>query len=284
MTYPTRERQNASTLHSPEEIYTVYEDISPLKAEEYLKRNIDNYRKLRPQWVEKLASDMRESRWVTTHQGIAFNREGRFIDGQHRLRAIIKSGCTVKMAVTYNLESRALHYVDQGDPRSVRDILKAQGVEGLRNSLVGIARLLCFRMPNQQQTPSKSRVVAMFYQHEAAIRGVDGMVKTGLRRVEVASVLTPVVRAWYSADHYKLQEFTEILNHGFLDGAEMTRAKCVLLLRDYLLSTKTAAGREMTKEIYFKTERALHAYLNSEPLGRLHAATMELFPLPEEQE
>ena len=42
-------------------------------------------------------------------------------------------------------------------------------------------------------------------------------------------------------------------------------------------------GRPEVRERYGKTERALQAYLAGEQLGKLYAATTELFPLPEDR-
>lgn len=69
-------------------------------AEEWLSTaNVKN-RKLRVRTVDAFAADMRRGKWHTTHQGIAFDEAGNLLDGQHRLAAIVKSGCTIEILVT----------------------------------------------------------------------------------------------------------------------------------------------------------------------------------------
>lgn len=271
-----------SETNGTKDIYTVHKSVGPALAEEFLKRNTCNYRKLRPQWVSKRAADMLAGRYKHTHQGIAFDKDGNLIDGQHTLSAIIESGCTIEIPVTYNLDKDAADAIDQGGGRRVIDILKNQGVSDIRPSFVGIARLLHFPAAAIGPAPSNSKQVAMFYQHEAAIRGVFDMMDTSKRRMEIVPMLTPIVRAWYSAEQVQLQEFCSTLSQGYLDGADSGQVKCVLLLRDFVIGLKTTGAGQPLKEIYLKTERALHAYLNNQPLGRLVMATKELFPLPEE--
>jgi hypothetical protein len=64
--------------------------------------NIDN-RKLKPWKVEAIARDMRAGVFILTHQGIAFDVDGRLLDGQHRLAAIVLAGKPCSLLVTKNL-------------------------------------------------------------------------------------------------------------------------------------------------------------------------------------
>lgn len=271
-----------SAAQPEREIYTVHKPVGPAQAEEFLKRNISNYRKLRPNIVSKRADDMLAGRYKHTHQGIAFDKEDNLIDGQHTCHAIIVSGCTVTIPITYNLDKDAAQAIDQGYGRRAIDILKNQGVSDIRASHVGIARLLHFPGAAIGAPPSNSKQAAMFHEHQAAIRRVFEMMDTSKRRMEIVPMLTPIVRAWYSADGDQLEEFCSILSQGYLDGADSAQVKSVLLLRDFVMSLKTTGAGQPLKEIYLKTERALYAYLNDQPLGRLMMATKELFPLPEE--
>jgi hypothetical protein len=46
---------------------------------------------------------------------------------------------------------------------------------------------------------------------------------------------------------------------------------------------RTGATRVRQDVVYRKTERALRAFLDRDPLATLYEAATELFPLPEEQ-
>lgn len=112
-------------------------DVDPGLAAHWLQNNFVN-RPLSSDVVDAYARDMVNGQWVQTHQGVAFNDLDHLIDGQHRLQAIIKSGVTVRMMVTFGLASKikgkemtTMDAVDRGRPRSVADQLKIQ--HGMKN-------------------------------------------------------------------------------------------------------------------------------------------------------
>lgn len=111
---------------------TVWVDVTPLQAAEWLRNNFVN-RPMTEDTIQAYARDMAAGIWVPTHQGIAFNDVNALIDGQHRLSAIIRCGLTIRMMVTYGLpakikdrEMTTMDAVDRGRPRSVADQLKIQ--------------------------------------------------------------------------------------------------------------------------------------------------------------
>ena len=107
-------------------------DITPAMAASWLKNNFGN-RPVSEDTVTAYARDMINGVWRATHQGIAFNDGDQLIDGQHRLMAILQSGRTVRMMVTFGLpakiegsEMTTMDCVDRGRTRSVADQLKIQ--------------------------------------------------------------------------------------------------------------------------------------------------------------
>lgn len=107
-------------------------EVTPALAKKWLKNNFRN-RPLRDDVVHAYARDMKNARWVYTHQGIAFNDRDELIDGQHRLSAVVLAGMAVRMMVTFGLPSQiegqemtTMDAVDRGATRSVADQLKIQ--------------------------------------------------------------------------------------------------------------------------------------------------------------
>lgn len=114
--------------------------VDPATAKRWLENNFRN-RKVSDEVVLAYARDMTNGVWVPTHQGIAFNDRDELIDGQHRLRAIVLSGKTLRMMVTFGLpsdiegqEMTTMDAVDRGRTRSVADQLQIQ--HGLKNGSV----------------------------------------------------------------------------------------------------------------------------------------------------
>jgi hypothetical protein len=99
--------------------------VTPEQAKEWIENaNFNNPRKV-INWtnVIKFAEIMRSGKWTTTHQGIAFDRFGNLVDGQHRLLAIIKSGFAVYLMVTTGVSPDSVPDMDQGSKRNVATIL-----------------------------------------------------------------------------------------------------------------------------------------------------------------
>ncbi|EIP99491.1 hypothetical protein OpiT1DRAFT_04009 [Opitutaceae bacterium TAV1] len=111
---------------------SLWMEVDPATATKWLENNFRN-RRVSDDVVTAYARDMVNGVWIPTHQGIAFNDRDELIDGQHRLRAIVSSGRTIRMMVTFGLpsviegsEMTTMDAVDRGRTRSVADQLKIQ--------------------------------------------------------------------------------------------------------------------------------------------------------------
>jgi hypothetical protein len=110
-------------------------NVTPSKAESWLLKNRVN-RPLRQGWVKQLAAMIERGEWKLTHQGIAFFKNGDMADGQHRASAIVMSGMTVPVMVTYGVPDDGFHAMDIGAKRSLSDTL------GVSKDLAAVARFL----------------------------------------------------------------------------------------------------------------------------------------------
>lgn len=95
--------------------------VDPLTANRWLSRNSENHRNARDVVVAKYAADMAAGRWCLTGAPIQFDTNGTLLDGQHRLKAIIKSGVTIPMFVVEGLPAEAESYMDVGAKRTLAD-------------------------------------------------------------------------------------------------------------------------------------------------------------------
>lgn len=99
-------KTNASK-QAHQEVTSCEIDITPALAAKWLKLNKTN-RSVREAHVLRLARQMTAGLWQVTSDAIAFSTEGVLTDGQHRLLAVIRSGCTVRMAIMSNLDPSTL--------------------------------------------------------------------------------------------------------------------------------------------------------------------------------
>ena len=111
--------------------------VTPVMAREWLERNTDN-RPLRPGVVDGFMSAYKRGEWKITHQGIAFSKTGRLLDGQHRLTFIseLPQGSVVPMNVTSELEDEAFDAIDQGFRRTTSDLYSVSA------GLVAVSRFI----------------------------------------------------------------------------------------------------------------------------------------------
>lgn len=98
--------------------------FQPEEAEQILiKRNADNYRKLKNPTQKFYADEMREGSWMFNGDTIRFDTEGNLLDGQHRLAAIRESGIPQDYIVVEGLDPKCSKTIDIGFKRSVEDYL-----------------------------------------------------------------------------------------------------------------------------------------------------------------
>lgn len=98
------------------------ETVGPEKAKEYLATMPKYQRPPIPLSVKKMTRDMKDGKWLATHQGIAFNKSGELFDGQHRMLAVVASGCSIEIVVFRDVSEDAWHATDIGRKRNLTDI------------------------------------------------------------------------------------------------------------------------------------------------------------------
>ena len=101
--------------------------ITPAMAKTWLEHNPSN-RPIKMACVEAYMRDMIAGKWLLTHQGIAFDKDGNLLDGQHRLTAIALCGLPVMMNVTTDMPREYMIAVDNGTVRSPTDSFAVSGM------------------------------------------------------------------------------------------------------------------------------------------------------------
>lgn len=104
--------------------------ITPEIAAQMLKLNIENNRPVSISVINQYAIDIMMGKWTNTADSIKFDTQGRLIDGQHRLHAIIKANEAVEMWVATELDESAIKYIDTGRKRSANDLLHMSNIGG----------------------------------------------------------------------------------------------------------------------------------------------------------
>ena len=254
--------------------------IDPEQAFAWLDQHNTNNRKLSQQYVERLARDMREGKWVLTNNGIAFGPDGTLLDGQHRLWAIIESDCTVEMFIYRNMDPRSMMAIDCGKTRSMADILNLAGEKGeVSKSDMATLRAMLAGFGNPPALSPSEASEAMRRHRDAIAFAVANLpTVASARGVNTAVSRAVVARAFYSVDEAMLKDFCRKLTTGIVTSAD---EGIVVLLRQHLQGNRGSSFSERVQR-YGKVQRVLAAWLKGENPSRIYPASTEQFPLPEE--
>ncbi len=101
--------------------------ITPEVAGIILEHNVVN-RDVGKGLVKKMAQDMVSGKWKTNGDSIRFDRNGRLVDGQHRLNAVVQSETPLETFVCGGLDPAVFDTLDVGKKRTLRDVLKIEGI------------------------------------------------------------------------------------------------------------------------------------------------------------
>lgn len=219
--------------------------------------------------VKMYSRDMAAGRWEPTNQGIGFSEDGRLLDGQHRLQAIIESGVSVTLLVVWGLSDSAQNHVDVLRPRSISDQMLMNGDEQRAKDLIARARIILLLVNGWETgalslTFDETRDLIDKYRQELEW-SIEAIPKS--RGIDTA----PVAGAWAYA-YGGNPEVAELVAP-FRSGAGLDAGNPMLALRNHLLFSQgmSASGSwSVRRMVALKTLRALWATVNGERLSRLH--------------
>ncbi len=144
---------------------STFERIDPDTAKTWLDEHNQRNRPVSKAHVRLLAADLAAGRWRTTHQGIAFDRDGQLVDGQHRLWAIVESGVSAVLQVTRGVDPMAFEVIDQHRKRTAGQILAMEGIQRDAPRFAAMARaLLVSRFGHSRPTVIEGTQFALEHQ------------------------------------------------------------------------------------------------------------------------
>lgn len=127
------------------------ESVDSAKATAMLEGNFQN-RSPRKSTIAKYATQMLSGQWQLTTEPIVIAKNGRLLNGQHRLMAIVKSETVIDFLVIRNVDESVFKSIDRGMTRTFSD---ATGVD---RKLSEVAKLACISL-EAMGNPSDSSVM-----------------------------------------------------------------------------------------------------------------------------
>ena len=188
--------------------------------------------------VEAMARDIAAGRWMFNAQPICFARNGRLLNGQHRLNAVIAAGQPVEVLVLRGLDEAAYETYDMHRQRGpqIDDLLEGCGDRALVAAAAGLLWRREMRPigagSGARPTAAELRAVVERYPDLVRFRGWGRKVGA-LLRSSVAIYLAIAIRR-------DDPELGEIFLERLETGAELPPSHPILKLRERLRDLRQA--------------------------------------------
>ena len=264
-------------------VWTV-ENIGPKLASAYLAKNGPN-RKVIAGRVAEYSQSIVLGQFKLTHQGIAFDMQGRLIDGQHRLEAVVKTGKPIVCFVFRWKVPCDMSAIDDGKARTIKDVGTIEG-DSLNTTHVAVARKFLnkgnasWTNGMQKGRWTRREVLDTLAEHREAIDWAIS--KCGHDKgVGNANFVTVIAMAWYTRDRERLAECVEVVRSGVCVSDQNQAA---VKIRDYLMSGPAIAGGKAQASLFRKCQSAVLAFLEYRQLKKLVETDGIVFPYPEKTE
>lgn len=245
-------------------------EVTPAMARKWLEGNHLN-RMINNQRVNTFARDMKAGRWRDNGETICFDTTGALLNGQHRLSAVVKSGCPVMMSCIFGVEDGGNY--DTGRPRNSRDTLILNGVSPslATNPNISLIKLIKFMEYGTQATIiiSNDEIMEFIKQHESSFWELN-QITAGLRTGHSAGLRVNIRRAPLmvalffaienGADTQRLRDFVTICNTGICTSEQDTAAA---VFRNDLLKTQGKTTANLADRLAFElaAEKAISDFL-----------------------
>ena len=258
---------------------TVHTIITPEMAKEWLKQNTKN-RSVSQQKVNAYAEDMAKGNWHEHHQGVAFYTDGTVADGQHRLIAIVKSGASIPMMVTFDVPQESAIGIDVHRARKTDDVLRITGrSEWIGKNEAAIIKMLIAEGDTSRAAVSPSVVADFGDKHKEEICFAGGkFISSPTRYITSAPVRAAAACAYKKHGSNELLRFSGVLISGIMETPDDVAA---IRLRERLMLDGPSLGHggvQRTKAMKL-TMRAMKAFFERERIGKLIEPSGFIYPI-----
>lgn len=272
-TLASRNGVNSQVAQRVEKVF-----VTPEMAADWLTRNTTN-RRLVKGHVESLEAVLARGEWMLNGETIKFSKEGRLLDGQHRLHACHNSGIGFWTYVAYGVDSDAFDTIDTNiRTRKASDILSVHGKEHATHLAACVKTLWLFGMTGQ------------FYEGGGGHHGFSPKVcldivarRPGIQDsvARCASVRVFSSPSLLSALHYLFAcansemagEFVSVMADG---SAELERP--FHILREAVINRRLSIRRIGGRQLAFMAIRAWNSEMSANWIKKVYYKPNEEFP------
>ena len=234
-------------------------EMTPKLAQKYLSQNQSN-RNLRRRKVAEYKRQMEKGYWHLTPQGIALSADGKLLNGQHRLQAVVEYGKPVQMVVTTGVTHGAQQYMDSAIPRRVADNLKMFDGEVSATRLVAAAKALQLFDTGLWEPVILDDARKMIKKYRDSVDWMNTQPSNQLPRS--AYFFAPLI--WLH--HHGWGDEIELFADEMATMEGLTKGSPVIALHKALARLQKGGGWKRSIHISMMTFNALRFYMEEEPV------------------
>jgi hypothetical protein len=254
--------------------------VTPGRAEQWLGRNEKN-RSVSKAKVDKLAAEMNRGAWTVSPDAIAFAPDGRLLNGQHRLTALLRTGMVLDFLVVYGLPDESQLVMDDSKTRTVADQLYMRDETNYVTLAGALAHLYRWEQGAPRNTtvrPTRRQGLDLLDRHP----NIRLSVPIG-KRLNAELRFNPSLGAFL---HYTLSLIDDVDAKDFFErlgsGEDLKQGDPIHTLRKVIIENSTATKKLPLLVVHAYTIKAWNAYHDGEPLKLLRwrpgGANPEPFP------
>ena len=221
--------------------------------------------------VKKYARQMSSDEWLYTPESLAFDDEGKLIDGNQRLLAIVKSGRPVMTRITFGVSKNVRAVLDQGRKRAPSSAIWMSellpdicATETDAKTVMSVSAAIARYAATSLSSPTPLELALIAEAHKSSMLWILAQKSPLLRDQHIRAALVMI--------HDKNHHMGEAFGKAVLDGLGLEKGSPALAVRDYLIDLKvgwTSGVAELYADKFGKILRGGKAWIQGEELNQL---------------
>lgn len=219
--------------------------ITPGVARRLLELNIGN-RTISPKTIEAYQREMEKGVFHYTGDVIRLDKDGKLMDGQHRLIASVTANTPFECIIVNNLPRAVMSVIDTGRKRSPSDQLRVRGITNASNVVSAVNMIFSFAADRQNFRATNAEVDEFITAHPQIIESVAKVQHTQARdSAGQPSTLAAIhfIATELLDESQKADEFV----HVFATGERFYQGDAAFVAREYLLHSRNRWTRTALK-------------------------------------
>lgn len=251
--------------------------VTPTEAKAMLNTLDGRQRWLKDSHVDFLFRQMANGEWrPDTAEPVKISTEGKLLDGQHRMAAIVKYGMPVKLWVATNVPADVYNVLDNGVSRTPSDQLKAMHSKYPRDTAAVIRQLVALE-GMWEGSSNRGRLSAVRLEQE--LRAREELIYESIREAVPGKNPSPFVkpvpifRALYILGCEGAPEETKLFFNQLIFGESIKRGDPAYALRSWLVQkfggTAYGGGAGVEATVKLVAVRTMNAFYAGKSLQKI---------------